>query len=239
MGKQVIYTPRAKSKVDEYTRLRRASLSISLERGDVIVIKDENNALRVGICIESPNEEGVFKAIVQKKRQDSWFKEVVQENTGIKAPLEEIDMNELKLYLHNELLQKTTRILYQANPVDIWFRVKGESYNFEGLVKLIFGEATPFQRLALALQMNRYNPYFERGENGEYIPRGEKEVLEEAPHLEKELRVRKLGKRAKVKLQDGKVVTLTGEFFTKTFQYQDEEGNIRGAKYSYFEEGDL
>ncbi len=237
MARQIIYTPRSRRKVDEYARLRKAALSIRVERGDVIVMKDENNALRVGICIEPPDEEGVFKAIVQKKRQDTWFKEVVRENTGIKLPLEPlIDINELKVYLHNKLLQKTTRILHQANPIDIWFKVEGESYNFEELVKLTFEEATPEQRLALALQMNGYNPYFERGESGEYILRSEEEVLEEAPHLEKELRVRKLDKGTKVKLEDGKVVTLTGEFFTKTFQYEDEEGNISTAKYSHFEE---
>ncbi len=87
--------------------------------------------------------------------------------------------------------------------------------------------------------MNGYNPFFERKENGEYIPRSEEEMLEEAPHLKRELKVRKLNRGTRVKLKDGKVVTLTGEFFIKTFQYEDEEGNISTAKYSHFSEDDF
>ena len=194
VAKKWVYRPRSPQELEK-VKEERINME-HLQPGRIILIKNEEQKLLLGILVNLDESDEYYFAIIKGKKgiRKCMRKSFIQD-TGYSVNLEEAEESYWKIYLRN--LEKES---YQYNKIisggEAWkvlYKIP-QPYSFEDILKVFFGDSPSLeQKLAAAFRLNNNDIFFYRNRQGDYIPRGIDEVSKKlgkpVERLEKEMEI--------------------------------------------------
>jgi len=246
VAKKWVYRPRSPEELEK-VKEERIDMN-NLKPGSIILIRDEEQKLMLGIFLNLDDSDEYYNAIIKgKKGIKKCLRKSFVQDTGHLINPEEEDESYWKIYLRN--IEKESyqyhKIISGGEAWKLLYKIP-QPYSFEDILKIFFGTSSSLeQKLAAAVRLNTNDIFFHRNRKGDYIPRGIDEVskkLNKTPErLEKEMELNTLpaGTVLKVKpfddlsKEDYDIVMFTGNISAKGFDCITSQGkkNFWFSKY--------
>jgi len=246
VAKKWVYRPRSPRELE---KIKEERINMNyLQPGTIILIKNEEQKLLIGIFVNLDESDEYYYAIIKgKKGLKKCTRKSFIQDIGHTVNLEKEEESYWKIYLRN--LEKESyqyyKIISGGEAWKLLYKMP-QPYSFDDILKIFFGNAPVLeQKLAAAVRLNGNDIFFYRNKEGDYIPRGidevSKKLTKPVERLEKEMELNTIpaGTVLKVKPFDElseepyEIVLFTGNISAKGFDCITSQGkkNFWFSKY--------